>query len=98
MAKSSKPSAFAPSLTSVYRLWAWILLAWALYRYFVHVPEWADEFIFKPLVFVAPVIWYVRTKERQSLETIGLTARNLFSSIYIGLDRKSTRLNSSHSQ
>ncbi len=73
------------SKLSVYQLWAWILLAWALYRYFVHVPEWADEFIFKPLVFVAPVIWYVRTRQRQSLETIGLTAKNLFSSIYIGL-------------
>ncbi len=85
MAKSSKLSAFAPSLTSVYRLWAWILLAWALYRYFVHVPEWADEFIFKPLVFVVPVIWYVRTRERQALDSIGLTAQNLFSSIYIGL-------------
>ncbi len=72
-------------LVAVYRLWAWILLAWALYRYFVHLPEWADEFIFKPLVFVVPVIWYVRKIEKQSLETIGLTTRNLFTSIYIGL-------------
>jgi len=73
------------SLTSVYRLWAWILLAWALYRYFIHLPEWADEFIFKPLVFVAPVIWYVIKIEKQKLATVGLTTRNLFSSIYIGL-------------
>lgn len=73
------------SLTPVYRLWAWILLAWALYRYFVHLPEWADEFIFKPLVFVVPVIWYVLKIERQKLATVGLTTRNFFTSVYIGL-------------
>src|SRR5258706_11413728 len=70
---------------SVYQLWAWILLAWGLYRYFVHLPEWADEFVFKPLVFVAPVLWYVIKKEKQSFATVGLTTRNFFSSIYIGL-------------
>jgi membrane protease YdiL (CAAX protease family) len=82
---AKKPTPTISSLTNVYRLWAWILLAWALYRYFVHLPEWADEFIFKPLVFVAPVIWYVRRIEKHTLETLGLTTRNLFTSIYIGL-------------
>lgn len=83
--KSVKTSSAVSSLSSVYRTWAWILLAWALYRYFTHFPEWADEFIFKPLVFVAPVIWYVRNIEKQKLATIGLTMRNFFTSIYIGL-------------
>lgn len=81
----TKKTASPVSLTSVYRLWAWILLAWALYRYFIHLPEWADEFIFKPIVFVLPVIWYVWKVEKQKLATVGLTTRNLFSSIYIGL-------------
>jgi len=73
------------SLSPVFRLWAWILLAWCLYRYFFYLPEWADEFVFKPLVFVVPVIWYVRKKEKLSLATIGLTWRNFFTSVYIGL-------------
>lgn len=73
------------SLTSVYRLWAWVLLAWALYRYFTNFPEWLDEFIFKPIVFVGPVIWYVLKVEKQKLSSIGLTMRNFFTSIYIGL-------------
>jgi membrane protease YdiL (CAAX protease family) len=73
------------TVTSVIRIWAWILLAWSLYRYFFKLPEWADEFIFKPLVFVAPVIWYVRNKEKQGLATLGLTGRNFFTSVYIGL-------------
>lgn len=75
----------ANSAESIYRLWAWILLAWSLYRYFVRFPEWADEFIFKPLVFVAPVIWYVLKKEKRPLSSIGLTFGNFFKSIYIGL-------------
>jgi membrane protease YdiL (CAAX protease family) len=73
------------SLSSVFRLWAWILLAWSLYRYFFKLPEWADEFIFKPLVFVVPVIWYVRNKEKEGLATLGFTWRNFFTSVYIGL-------------
>lgn len=73
------------SVTAVFRLWAWILLAWSLYRYFFKLPEWADEFIFKPLVFVVPVLWYVRKKEKESLATLGLTRRNFFTSVYIGL-------------
>jgi membrane protease YdiL (CAAX protease family) len=75
----------ATSVTSVFRFWAWILLAWSLYRYFFKLPEWADEFIFKPLVFVVPVVWYVRNKERENLASLGLTRRNFFTSVYIGL-------------
>ncbi len=81
----TKKTPVISSLTPVYRLWGWILLVWALYRYFFKLPEWADEFFFKPLVFVVPVIWYVWTKERQNIATLGLTMRNFFSSIYIGL-------------
>ncbi|OGB85006.1 hypothetical protein A2994_02495 [candidate division Kazan bacterium RIFCSPLOWO2_01_FULL_48_13] len=73
------------ALDPVYQLWGWIALAWALYRYFFRLPEWADEFIFKPIVFVVPVLWYVLKKERRSLSSLGLTGKNLFTSIYIGL-------------
>ncbi len=70
---------------TVFQLWGWILLAWALYRYFLKLPEWADEFVAKPLVFVAPVIWYVQKKEKRDLSSIGLTFKNMVSSMYIGL-------------
>jgi membrane protease YdiL (CAAX protease family) len=70
---------------TIYQLWGWILLAWGLYRYFIKLPEWADEFVFKPLVFVIPVLWYVLKKEKRNLESIGLTFKNIFNSIYIGL-------------
>lgn len=70
---------------SVKHVWGWIAIAWALYRYFFRLPEWADEFIFKPLIFAAPVLWYVQKREKRALESIGLTSKNFFTSIYIGL-------------
>jgi membrane protease YdiL (CAAX protease family) len=85
MAKPTVPQGLTNTLDPVYRLWAWILLTWSLYRYFVRVPEWADEFIFKPLVFVIPVIWYVLKREKRSLSSIGLTWQGFFKSVYIGL-------------
>jgi membrane protease YdiL (CAAX protease family) len=84
MAKKDTKLATDSHMT-VYQLWGWILLTWGLYRYFIKLPEWADEFIFKPLVFVVPVLWYVIRKERRNLESIGITSKNLFNSIYIGL-------------
>ncbi len=81
--KPVSPDSASPE--PVYRVWAWILLAWSLYRYFTRMPEWADEFVFKPLVFVAPVIWYVLKKEGRSLASIGITGENFFKSVYIGL-------------
>ena len=77
--------ATSTSLEPIYQLWGWIVIVWALYRYFFHLPEWADEFIFKPFVFLFPVIWYVRTREKRSLESLGITTKNIFTSIYIGL-------------
>ncbi|OGG12030.1 hypothetical protein A2Z00_03285 [Candidatus Gottesmanbacteria bacterium RBG_13_45_10] len=49
------------------------------------MPEWVDEFISKPIVFVLPVLWYVLKKEKDTLESIGLTLKNFFPSVYIGL-------------
>ncbi|KKR00539.1 MAG: abortive infection protein [Microgenomates group bacterium GW2011_GWC1_39_12] len=69
----------------IFQFWAWQLLFWALYRYFFTFPEWTDEFIFKPTVFVLPVIWYVLKKEKASLATIGLTSRHFFKNLLIGL-------------
>jgi len=73
------------TLEPVYQLWGWILLTWSLYRYFFKLPEVVDEFIAKPLIFVAPVLWYVLKKEKRNLISLGLTTKNLFTSLYVGL-------------
>ena len=78
-------SLFRPHIDSVYQLWGWILLSWSLYRYFLTLPEWADEFIFKPLVFVLPVLWFVRKVEKRALTSLGLTFDNFFTNLYLGI-------------
>lgn len=85
MRGSTAKHAAGRSLEPVYQLWGWILLVWSLYRYFLKLPESVDELIAKPLVFVAPVLWYVRKKERRHLTTLGLTTQNLFTSLYVGV-------------
>lgn len=68
----------------IYRFWAWQLLAWSLYRYFLHFPEWVDECIAKPLVFVLPVLWWVFSKEHNRWNSIGITKKNIGPSILLG--------------
>jgi membrane protease YdiL (CAAX protease family) len=80
-----KASAFISSLSPVYHMWAWILLTWSLYRYFFHLPEWIDECIAKPLVFILPVLWYVFKREKRNLASVGVTGKNFFTSVYIGI-------------
>lgn len=70
----------------IFRVFGWILIVWTLYRYYFRgQPEWIDEFIVKPLVFVLPVFWYVLTREKRPLSSLGLTTKNFFPSLYIGL-------------
>ena len=47
-------------------LWAVILIIWAVYRAKFKLPEWFDEFIAKPLVFILPVYYYIRRVEKKS--------------------------------
>lgn len=85
MKKKPEATASSQSLEPVYQVWGWILLVWSLYRYFFKLPEWTDELFVKPLVFVAPVLWYVIKKEKRRLSSIGVHANHAFSSLYIGL-------------
>lgn len=83
--KKTKAQSVIDRTESTYHVWGWIVLLWAFYRYFFRFPEWVDEFVFKPLVFVAPVLMFVITREKRKLDSLGLTNKNLFQSLYIGL-------------
>src|SRR4030042_2351500 len=73
------------NLEEVFQIWGWILLIWSLYRYFLVLPEWADELIFKPLVFFLPVVIYVFKNEKLGWESLGITGKNIYASIYTGV-------------
>jgi len=44
-----------------------ILIVWSIYRTYFKLPEWFDEFIAKPLVFVLPVLVYVKSVEKKEI-------------------------------
>lgn len=46
-------------------LWAVILIVWSIYRTKVAAPEWVDEFVAKPLVFILPVYFYIKNVEQK---------------------------------
>ena len=65
-------------LQKALNLWAVILIIWSIYRTYFIMPGWFDEFIAKPLVFVLPVIYYIKKIDKQ----------NVLSSLYISLKPK----------
>ncbi len=46
-------------------IWAIILIIWALYRANFKMSDVFDEFIAKPMVFILPVAYYIRTVEKK---------------------------------
>ncbi len=66
-------------------VWAYIAIAWALYRYFFKFSEAIDELIFKPLIFVLPVLLYVIKKEKRPLSSLGFVSNNLIRNVFIGI-------------
>ena len=72
-------------LERTYTIWGIVLILWSLYRVYVHLPEWFDELVAKPFVFLGPMLFYVVTQERRSLATLGLIAGRFVRDIYLGL-------------
>ncbi len=65
-------------------VFVFVFLVWSFYRAFFLLPEWFEELILKPIVFLLPVLWAVQ-KEKEKLSSIGLSTKNLYRNIYFGL-------------
>lgn len=61
----------------VLNIWALILILWSLYRVQFTFPEWFDEFVAKPILFIGPVAWYIRKYEKKTF----------FSSVWIDKEK-----------
>ena len=61
-----------------------LVLFWGFYRFLFKFPDEIEELIIKPLVWLLPVI-YFNNKERLGFDSLGLTFKNLFPSIYFAL-------------
>lgn len=62
----------------------YLLIVWGFYRFLFQLPEELEETIIKPIVWLLPVIYFVRL-ERRGLDSIGLTLKNLFPAVYYAL-------------
>lgn len=65
-------------------LFTFLLVVWGCYRLIFKLPDILEEVLIKPLVWIIPVFYFVRN-ERKNLESIGITFRNLFQSVYAAL-------------
>lgn len=72
-------------LERTFTIWGLVLIVWALYRVYVRQPEWVDELVVKPLVFLGPVLFYVLIKEKRTLSSIGLAGGRFFRDVYLGI-------------
>lgn len=63
---------------------AYLVVVWAFYRFLFKFPDDVEEFIIKPIVWLVPLIYFVR-KEKETINSLGITLKNLFPSIYLSL-------------
>lgn len=67
-------------------IWAIILIIWSIYRTKYHFPEWFDEFIAKPLIFILPIFIYIKSIEKKSFfSNLYLKTKGLWNELSLGL-------------
>lgn len=63
---------------------AYLLVVWAFYRFLFKFPDGVEELIIKPIVWLVPLFYLVK-KEGFGLASVGITFKNLFSSVYLSI-------------
>lgn len=70
----------------VLNVWALILILWSLYRVQFTFPEWFDEFVAKPLIFIGPVAWYIRKYEKKTFfSSLWIDKKKAVKDIYLAI-------------
>lgn len=62
----------------------YLVLIWAFYRFLFQFPDQVEELVIKPILWLIPIFW-LNAKEDFSLNSLGITFKNLFPSIYLSL-------------
>lgn len=63
---------------------AYLFIVWGFYRFMFKLPENVEELFVKPIIWLAPVVYFVK-KEKLGLGSLGITGKNLFPSIYFAI-------------
>lgn len=69
----------------VFGLFAFIFLVWGCYRLIFRLPENFEELFLKPILWLGPTFWLVLKKEKKKISSLGLTSKNFFKSLYLGI-------------
>ncbi len=72
------------SFKSAVILSVYLLIVWGFYRFLFKLPDEIEELVIKPIFWLLPVFYLIRN-EKNSLESIGITIKNLFPAIYYAL-------------
>lgn len=62
----------------------YLILVWAFYRFLFRLPDQIEEFVIKPIIWLAPLIWFAK-KERMGFSSLGLTFKKLFPAVYLSI-------------
>lgn len=63
---------------------AFLIVIWGFYRLLFQLPDEIEEIIIKPVIWLIPLVYFV-FKEKGSLDSLGITLKNLFPSLYLAL-------------
>src|SRR3989304_4749205 len=63
---------------------AYLIVVWCFYRFLFKLPDEIEELLVKPVIWLLPIIYILR-REKTNLDTLGITLKNLFPSIYLAL-------------
>ena len=66
-------------------LFAFLFVVWGVYRIMIKLPDEVEELFIKPAVWILPTLYFALVKEKEDLESIGLTFKNLFPSVYFAI-------------
>lgn len=72
-------------LHRVLAVYTLIFLVWGVYRLTLPLPVAIEEVFVKGLVFGVPVFYVILVKEKQSLESLGMTTKGLVKALYFGV-------------
>lgn len=76
----------ASSTQKVLNVWAVILIVWSIYRAKMRLPEWFDEFIAKPAIFIGPVAFYIISIEKKDFfSSLWFNKKNLLADLTYAL-------------
>jgi len=63
---------------------SYLLVVWGFYRLIFEFPEWVEEIVLKPLIWLVPMVFLI-VKEKSTLSEIGVNFRNLSKTMYFVL-------------